>query len=50
MFRLLRTLILVMIAFVAGVLYERNNARETCAAGGGLWLLDICIGPEYTND
>ncbi|MEM8536840.1 MAG: hypothetical protein AAGF56_03160 [Pseudomonadota bacterium] len=47
MFRLLRTLILVLIAFVAGVLYERSGSRAICEGGGGLWIEDICVGPEF---
>ena len=50
MFRLLRTLILVMFAFVAGMLYERESRRDTCERGGGLWIENICVGPEFSND
>ncbi|MFQ1699619.1 hypothetical protein ACJ5NV_03380 [Loktanella agnita] len=46
MFRLLRLIILVMFAFVAGMLFERNKAEEICRNGGGLWLSDICVGVE----
>jgi len=46
MFRLLRTIILVMFAFVAGMLFERSNAREACEALGSLWIMDVCIGTE----
>lgn len=46
MFRLLRTIILVMFAFVAGMLFERNATEERCRNGGGLWVSDICIGVE----
>ena len=46
MFRLLRTIILVMFAFVAGMLFERENARETCEALGNLWVMDVCVGME----
>jgi len=37
MFGLFRTLILVLVAFVAGVFFERNGQREACAAAGGTW-------------
>ncbi|MFT7106284.1 MAG: hypothetical protein ACJAVT_000803 [Yoonia sp.] len=49
MFRLLRTLILVMIAFIAGMLYERGGSRDICQNGGGLWIENICVGPEFTQ-
>jgi hypothetical protein len=43
MFRLLRTLILVMFAFVAGMLFERQSQRETCEITGGQWIRNICL-------
>lgn len=46
MFRLFRTFLLVLVAFVAGMLYEREGRRETCENGGGLWIENICVGPE----
>ena len=46
MFRLLRTIILVLLAFVAGMLFERGNAREACEAIGSLWIMDVCVGME----
>ena len=46
MFRLLRTMILVMIAFVAGMLYEREGRQAICENGGGLWIENICVGPD----
>ena len=50
MFRLLRTIILVMFAFVAGMLFERNNAKAICEDGGSLWLSNICVGVELGNE
>lgn len=50
MFRLLRTLFLVIFAFIAGMLFERDASRDVCENGGGLWIEDICVGPEFTND
>jgi hypothetical protein len=50
MFRLLRTIILVMFAFVAGMLFERDGRRGTCEDGGGLWIENICVGTELTNE
>ena len=46
MFRLLRTLILVMFAFIAGMLFEREGYQAICEDGGGLWIENICVGPE----
>lgn len=47
MFRLLRTLILVMFAFIAGMLFEREGYQTICEDGGGLWIENICVGPEF---
>lgn len=46
MFRLVRTIILVMFAFVAGMLFERNNAQGICEDAGSLWVSNICVGLE----
>lgn len=50
MFRLLRTFILVMFAFVAGLLYERSGQQEICENGGGLWISNICLAAEMINE
>jgi hypothetical protein len=42
--RPIRTLILVLIAFVAGMLYERSGAAEKCTAAGGTPLAGLCKG------
>jgi len=44
MFRLIRLPILLGIAFVTGVFYERNAAREVCEAAGGTKERALCIG------
>lgn len=49
MFRPFRTLFLIGFAFLAGVLFERNKASETCLAGGGTWDAATCFGLEQTN-
>lgn len=49
MFRLVRLIILVMFAFVSGMLFERNNAKEICQNGGGLWISDICVGVDLND-
>ncbi len=47
MFRLLRIFILVMFAFVAGMLFEREGRQGLCESGGGLWIENICVGQEF---
>ncbi|MFN3663269.1 MAG: hypothetical protein ACK4TM_11040 [Yoonia sp.] len=47
---MLRTFILVMVAFVAGMLYERGGQREICENGGGLWVSNICLAAEMINE
>ena len=49
MFRLQRTIILVMFAFVAGMLFERGKAEDICANGGGLWISNICVGVDIDD-
>ncbi|WP_439153863.1 hypothetical protein [Yoonia sp.] len=46
MFRLLRMFILVMFAFVAGMLFERGRSEDICRSGGGLWISNICVGVD----
>ncbi|XOY56815.1 MAG: hypothetical protein ACMUJK_03555 [Rhodobacterales bacterium] len=50
MFRLLRTFILVMVAFVAGMMYERQGQQGICENGGGLWVSNICLAAEMINE
>ncbi|MEM6563287.1 MAG: hypothetical protein AAF665_02510 [Pseudomonadota bacterium] len=42
MLRLVRTIILVLLAFVAGLLVERYNAAERCTASGGAMQDGLC--------
>ncbi|WGW04264.1 hypothetical protein [Tropicibacter oceani] len=42
MFRPVRLVVLLMIAFVAGIFFERNSQAEACAALGGDWRIGIC--------
>ncbi|EEE37535.1 hypothetical protein RKLH11_1371 [Rhodobacteraceae bacterium KLH11] len=42
MFGLLRLPILLMIAFIVGVFFERSNQREACEALGQ-WQNGICV-------
>lgn len=44
MFRLIRTILLVGVAFVVGVSYERNAVRTACLDGGGTWERGACYG------
>ncbi|MEP2146833.1 MAG: hypothetical protein ABJI45_13945 [Paracoccaceae bacterium] len=48
MFRIIRTLIILAVTFVTGVMFERGNMRELCEAGSGNWTGEICLGSEQT--
>ena len=38
MFRLIRLIVLLMVAFVAGILFERADQKENCKTSGGQWM------------
>lgn len=38
MFRLVRLILLMATAFVAGMLVERSHQRDLCERSGGVWL------------
>jgi len=42
MFGLIRTPILILIAFVAGLMYERIQAGEACTDQGGVMRDGVC--------
>lgn len=42
MFGLIRTAILILVAFVAGLLFERGQAGEACTAQGGTMRDGVC--------
>ncbi|WP_189799494.1 hypothetical protein [Tateyamaria sp. syn59] len=42
MFGLIRTAILILIAFVAGLLFERSQAGEACVSQGGVMRDGVC--------
>lgn len=42
MFRPLRTLFLVLAAFVAGIFFERGAQREACLEAGGSYAAGLC--------
>lgn len=44
MFGLIRLPLLVGLAFVAGMLYERSEARTACLAAAGEMRDNLCIG------
>ncbi len=46
MLRPVRTLIIIAVTFVAGVMFERGNMRELCNAGKGNWTGEICLGSD----
>jgi len=44
MFRLVRTVIFVLIAFAAGAFFARSQAAEDCRAAGGAMVAGVCRG------
>ena len=44
MFRIIRLVVLCLIAFVAGILFERQAHGERCTAQGGAMNGPICTG------
>jgi hypothetical protein len=38
MLRLVRLAVLLLVAFVTGVFYERGHQQELCANSGGEWM------------
>ena len=42
MFGLIRTVILILVAFVAGLLFERSQAADACAGQGGTMRDGVC--------
>ncbi|MDW3224514.1 MAG: hypothetical protein R8G34_16820 [Paracoccaceae bacterium] len=46
MFRPIRTLILIGIAFVSGIIFARELQRDTCIDRGGEMSDGICLGAE----
>ena len=48
LFRPIRLIIFVTIAFAAGILFERNQTSEACAALQGAYVEGICR--EAKND
>lgn len=46
MFGLIRLPILMLLAFVAGVFFERDQRAETCVAEGGDMRAGLCRGLE----
>lgn len=49
MFGLIRLPILLLIAFIVGVFFERGNQREACGEIG-VWTNGICVTTEIPND
>ena len=44
MFRPVRTLLFIFLAFVVGVFYERNQQAKKCLDRGGRMVDGICYG------
>ncbi|MEX0309149.1 MAG: hypothetical protein AB3N17_02780 [Tateyamaria sp.] len=42
MFGLIRTAILLLVAFVAGLLFERSQATDACAGKDGVMRDGVC--------
>jgi hypothetical protein len=42
MFRLIRLVVLLMLAFVAGLFFERDRQSKLCQDLGGRWSETIC--------
>lgn len=42
MFRLIRLVVFVMLAFLAGILFERDNQKTICDQAGGTWARGLC--------
>ncbi|WP_420586219.1 hypothetical protein [Ruegeria sp.] len=49
MFGLIRLPILLMIAFIVGVFFERSNQREACAVRGD-WQDGLCVTVDKPNE
>jgi len=50
MFKLIRLVVFCMIAFVAGVFFERSNQKELCETSGGNWARAGVCAFEVQND
>ncbi|WP_298974749.1 hypothetical protein [uncultured Roseobacter sp.] len=46
MFRPIRTLILIVVAFVTGIFFERAAHRDACVDRGGAMSEGLCLGAE----
>ncbi|MFK7879901.1 hypothetical protein [Roseobacter sp.] len=46
MFRPIRSLILILVAFVAGMFFEQAAHRDTCLDRGGEMSEGLCFGAE----
>ena len=44
MFRLIRLIIFVLLAFIVGQFYERSQTSERCATLGGEMKNGLCLG------
>lgn len=49
MFRLIRMMILVFLAFAAGIMVGRGQAQSICASGDGEWRQNTCVGSDILN-
>jgi len=48
MFRVVRLVVFCLVAFVAGVFYERANQKDLCTSIDGEWLrAGYCVGDTH---
>ncbi len=50
MFRLIRLLILIFLAFAAGLFVGRGQDRAMCASLAGEWIDGVCLNTEHPSD
>ena len=50
MLRLVRLSVLLGLAFLGGIAFERSRAHEVCAAGAGVWRDGVCLNAEGQDD
>jgi len=46
MFGLIRTAVLALLAFFAGLMFERSQAGEACVSAGGTMIAGLCRGAK----
>ncbi len=50
MFRLIRLSIFILLAFGAGILFERRHQSDLCESSGGTWLRSgLCVVEDASH-